>query len=246
MSIAGKAPHITAELRHERSAGDNSRALFVAANAVGVLCILTSIFGWAGLGPDLVLDGIAFEVLIVLSTALFVRSALAQPGRWRRPWLIIAAGLIAVLIGSLVAALYQLILGAVPSPSLADVFFLAFYPLILAGLLQFPRAVATRVEAVGFALDAVAVLFGTGMVIAYVLIVPTLDSAHGDVTAVFLSAALPLGDVLLVFGLGSLVIRRRSFPRDGSMAALAGALLLLLAAAHRIDLDTPQIGRAHV
>ena len=229
MSIAGKAPHITAELRHERSAGDNSRALFVAANAVGVLCILTSIFGWAGLGPDLVLDGIAFEVLIVLSTALFVRSALAQPGRWRRPWLIIAAGLIAVLIGSLVAALYQLILGAVPSPSLADVFFLAFYPLILAGLLQFPRAVATRVEAVGFALDAVAVLFGTGMVIAYVLIVPTLDSAHGDVTAVFLSAALPLGDVLLVFGLGSLVIRRRSFPRDGSMAALAGALLLLLA-----------------
>ena len=34
--------------------------------------------------------------------------------------------------------------------------------------------------------------------------------------------------MLLVFGLGSLVIRRRSLPRDGSMAALAGALLLLL------------------
>jgi diguanylate cyclase (GGDEF)-like protein/PAS domain S-box-containing protein len=229
MSIAGKAPHNQVALRPSELAGDGSRLLFVAANAVGLLCIVTGIFGWAGLGPDLVLDDIAFEILIVLSTALFVRSALAQPGRWRRPWLIIAAGLLAVLVGSLVAALYQVILGSVPSPSLADVFFLAFYPLILAGLLQFPKAVTTKVEALGFALDAVAVLFGTGMVIAYVLIVPTLQSARGDVASVFLSAALPLGDVLLVFGLGSLVIRRRSLPRDGSMAALAGALLLLLA-----------------
>jgi PAS domain S-box-containing protein len=229
MSIAGKVPHNPIGLRRSELAGDGSRMLFVAANAVGILCIVTAIFGWPGLGPDLVLDSIAFEMLIVLSTALFARSALAQPGRWRRPWLVIAAGLLAVLVGSLVAALYQVILGSVPTPSLADVFFLAFYPLILAGLLQFPKAVTTKVEALGFALDAVAVLFGTGMVIAYVLIVPTLQSAHGDVASVFLSASLPLGDVLLVFGLGSLVIRRRSLPRDGSMAALAGALLLLLA-----------------
>ena len=115
-----------------------------------------------------------------------------------------------------------------PSPSLADFFYLAFYPLIVAGLLQFPKAVATRTEAVGFALDAVAVLFGSGMVIAYVLIFPVLRSANGDVPAALVSAALPLGDVLLVFGLVSLVIRRRSLPRDGSVAALAGALMLLL------------------
>ena len=62
-----------------------------------------------------------------------------------------------------------------PSPSWADVFFLAFYPLILIGLLQFPGAVTTKAEGLGFALDAVAVLFGSGMVIAYVLIVPTLE-----------------------------------------------------------------------
>ena len=186
------------------------------------------ILGWGRLGHDPVLDSIAFEVLMALSTALFMRSALAQPGRWRRPWITIGIGMIALLIGSLLAALYQVILGYVPSPSFADVFFLAFYPLILAGLLQFPKAVATRVEALGFALDAVAVLFGTGMAIAYVLIVPTLATSHGDIASVLVSSSLPLGDVLLVFGLGSLVIRRRSLPRDGSMAALGGALLLLL------------------
>ncbi len=229
MSIAGRAAHSPASRLHSLLAADSNRVLLVAANAAGALCIVTGIFGWAGLGDELLLDGLAFETLIILSTALFTRSALAQPGRWRRPWLVIAAGLLAVLVGSLTAALYQIVLGFVPSPSLADVFFLAFYPLILAGLLQFPRAVTTRAEALGFALDAVAVLFGTGMVIAYVLIIPTLENASGDITSVFFSAALPLGDVLLVFGLGSLVIRSRAMPRDGSMPALAGALMLLLA-----------------
>jgi diguanylate cyclase (GGDEF)-like protein/PAS domain S-box-containing protein len=227
MSIAGSAQRSPVS-RVRGASADGGRTLLVAANAAGALCIVTSILGWAGLGNELLLDGIAFEALIVLSTALFIRSALAQRGRWRRPWLTLAAGLVAVLVGSVTAALYQIVLGSVPSPSWADVFFLAFYPLIVAGLLQFPRAVTTRAEALGFVLDAVAVLFGSGMLIAFIIIVPMLEHARGDVASVLMQAALPLGDVLLVFGLGSLVIRRRSLPRGGSMAALAAALLLLL------------------
>jgi diguanylate cyclase (GGDEF)-like protein/PAS domain S-box-containing protein len=227
MSITETAPGRGARLQGLRTF-DAHRTLLIAANAVGALCIVTSVFGWGGRLDGSLLDGVAFEALIVLATALFIRSALMQPGRWRRPWLIIGAGLVALLLGSLTAALYQTLQGSVPSPSLADLFYLAFYPFIVAGLLQFPKAVATRTEALGFALDAVAVLFGSGMVIAYVLIIPVLRSANGDVPAALVSAALPLGDILLVFGLVSLVIRRRSLPRDGSVAALAGALLLLL------------------
>ena len=99
MSIAGRAPHSPASRLHSLLAADSSRVLLVAANAAGALCIVTGIFGWAGLGDELLLDGLAFETLIILSTALFTRSALAQPGRWRRPWLVIAAGLLAVLVG---------------------------------------------------------------------------------------------------------------------------------------------------
>ena len=227
MSIAGSAHHSSIS-RVLGVPTEGGRRLLLAANAAGAICILTSILGWAGLGDELLLDGLAFEILIILSTALFLRSALAQRGRWRRPWLTLAAGLIAVLVGSLTAALYQVVSGSVPSPSWADVFFLAFYPLIVAGLLRFPRAVTTRAEALGFALDAVAVLFGSGMLIAYIIIVPMLAVAQGGVAAVLVQAALPLGDVLLVFGLGSLVIRRRALPRGSSMAALAAALLLLL------------------
>jgi diguanylate cyclase (GGDEF)-like protein/PAS domain S-box-containing protein len=209
---------------------DLHRLLLLAANLVGVLCIVASVTDWWGLpNPDL-LDSVSFEALIVVTAVLFFLSALAQPGRWRRPWLLVSTGLFAVLLGSLTQALYQAVLGHVPSPSLADAFFLAFYPLIMVGLLRFPRALTTRTEAVGFALDAVAVLFGSGMVIAYLLIIPTIESTSGGLSSLIVSAALPLGDVLLVFGLVSLVVRRRSLPRDASIAALAAALLLLLVA----------------
>jgi diguanylate cyclase (GGDEF)-like protein/PAS domain S-box-containing protein len=172
-------------------------------------------------------------------------SALAQPDAWRRPWLLISAGLFAVLLGSLTTAIYSVALGSVPSPSLADVFYLAFYPLIVAGLLQFPRAVMTRAEAAGFALDAVAVLFGSGMVVTYALLIPAFERANGALPSLIASAALPLGDVLLVFGLVSLVLRRRSLPRDRSIGALGAALLLLVAADFLYSLQTVDGGEAN-
>ena len=85
MSITETAPRDPARRLHGVWAWDGQRVLLVAANIVGVLCIVTSLVGWGGLGDDALLDGLAFESLIVLSTALFIRSALAQPGRWRRP-----------------------------------------------------------------------------------------------------------------------------------------------------------------
>jgi diguanylate cyclase (GGDEF)-like protein/PAS domain S-box-containing protein len=204
---------------------DTPLALLIAANSVGVLCIFTSIFGWLGLPESEVLNNVSFELLIALSAFMFVRSALSQPGRWRRPWLLVSAGLFAALVGSLVSITYGAILGKVPTPSVADIFYLAFYPLVMAGLLRFPRAVTTRAEAMSFAMDAVAVLFGSGMIVVHFLIVPTLQSARGSLSSLLVSAAYPLGDVLLFFGLMSIVVGRRSLPRDVSIATLAGALV---------------------
>ena len=178
-----------------------ARRILIAANAVGALCVLASIFEWWGAPSREVLDNLSFETLMAMSTILFFFSALSQPGRWRGAWLLVSAGLFAALVGSFISIIYVGMTGAVPSPSIADAFYLAFYPLVMAGLLRFPRAVATREEAAGFALDAVAVLFGTGMIVAHFLIIPTLQSVSGGLTSLLVAAAFPLGDVLLFFGL---------------------------------------------
>jgi len=229
MTDAGVAVHSRAAGQSAAAPFSWARRLLVATNVVGAICILASLFGWWGLPSRAVLDNLSFETLMTLATILFFVSALSQPGRWRRPWLLVSAGLFAVLAGSFVSILYSALLGTVPSPSIADLFYLAFYPLVVAGLLQFPRAMATRAEAAGFALDGVAVLFGTGMIVAHFLIIPTLRSVSGGLPSLLVAAAFPLGDVLVFFGLISLVVRRRSLPRDASIAALAAALVIQLA-----------------
>ena len=71
------------------------------------------------------------------------------------------------------------------------------------------------------------------MVIIYALVIPTLRSAQGGVISQTVAAAYPLGDVLLIFALASVVIRRHSLPRDASIAFLAGALLIQVSATAR-------------
>jgi diguanylate cyclase (GGDEF)-like protein/PAS domain S-box-containing protein len=214
---------------HRAVRWDAARLLLLGVNTVGGFYILASIMGlWADPSGN-ALGYAIFECLILMANVLFFRSALAQPAGWRTPWLLVSAGLFAALLGSLVSTGYGIALGYVPSPSWADVFFLALYPLIAMGLMHFPRAVATRSEAYGFALDAVAVLFGGGMVIAYTLIIPTLESGQEGLIAQVVAAAYPLGDLLLIFGLVWVVIRRRSLPRDASIAALVAALVIQIA-----------------
>ena len=216
-------------LPSERLAWDKPRLLLVAANAVAGIYILGDILSWWGLAGRTIIDDAVFEGLILLACALFFVSALSQPGRWRRPWLLVSAGLLAAVLGSLVSIAYTVVLGYVPSASWADACYLALYPLIAVGLLRFPKVVAARGEATGFALDALAVLFGSGMVIAYVFVIPALESSHAGVLSQLVAAAYPLGDVLLIFALASVVVRRRSLPRDASVACLAGALVVQVA-----------------
>ena len=68
------------------------------ANAVGAFYMVASILGWWAAVGDGIFDNLAFEALIVLATLLFFRSAMSQPGRWRRPWLLVSAGLLAALV----------------------------------------------------------------------------------------------------------------------------------------------------
>jgi diguanylate cyclase (GGDEF)-like protein/PAS domain S-box-containing protein len=228
MAEVGAAVRRPAVGRHQTLSAGLPRILLIAANVVGGLCILASVLAWSGLPRLSTVGDVGLEILTVISTILFFISALSQPGRWRKPWLLVSAGLFSALIGMMLTIVYTFTLGSVPKASPADIFYLTMYPLIMAGLLQFPRAVDTKAEAAGFALDAVAVVFGTGMLVAYLFIIPTFRSSSGGLLSVLVAAAYPLGDALLFFGLMSIVVRRRSLPRDASIAALFAALVAQL------------------
>lgn len=156
--------------------------------------------------------------IAVVGLALRAAARPALSRATRRAWLLLAAAFAATLTGDALWANYEIGLGLSPFPSLADAAYLLFYPLLLAGLTAFPAAPQNRQERTAFWLDAVTVLLGGWMVVWYVVLGPTAIGSEAPRLETALSAAYPVGDLVLIFGIAAVMLRR---PEEGSRRALA-------------------------
>jgi signal transduction histidine kinase len=108
-------------------------------------------------------------------------------------WLLIAAGVGAFLAGDVTWSIYQL-LDRDPFPSVADVFYLAGYPLMAAGfVIAIRRRTPTRDVRV-FLDTAIAAVCGTLLTAVYVV---EPYRASGEGLDALVSAAYPIGDLVL-------------------------------------------------
>jgi len=93
--------------------------------------------------------------------------------------------------------------------------FLIYYPLTLAALLSLPHARRARLEWWKFALDALTVVLGGAVVVWYFVVRPTTAAPMAP-RAILMAFAFPLGDLVLLFGLTTLMMRR---PGEGPARA---------------------------
>ncbi|MEA2286486.1 MAG: hypothetical protein QOJ21_2529 [Solirubrobacteraceae bacterium] len=121
-------------------------------------------------------------------------------------WRLISLGLLAQLAGGLAVDAYAL-LGQSPYPSLADPLYLSFYPLMLAALLVLPRARQTRSQHVRLGLDLTTTALGAATVVWYLLIEPTAHAGGQSTLQMAFSLAYPVGDMILIVGVASLLLR---------------------------------------
>jgi diguanylate cyclase (GGDEF)-like protein len=148
--------------------------------------------------------------------------------RPRRPgmWYLFAAGQMAAVIGDLVWSYYAFVLHQEPYPSFADFWYLAAYPPLVLGLLQFVRS-RTRGD-VETLIDAGMVAAGLGLVFWIFVLQPTAAATSASVLEKFISVAYPAADAVL------LALLARMFVGSGARtpsARLLGAGALLLFAA---------------
>jgi hypothetical protein len=113
----------------------------------------------------------------------------AQSGRLRSFWLWIALALAAETVGDLVQAAYSLGPGGAPYPSLADPFYLAFYPLMLFALLRISAPALGSGERAKTALDVATSVVGGGAVVWYLVLGPTALEGGQSVLAMNVSLA---------------------------------------------------------
>jgi diguanylate cyclase (GGDEF)-like protein/PAS domain S-box-containing protein len=145
----------------------------------------------------------AWHVPLWGTLGLLAVAAITVGGRRNRPdqplaWYLLAAGVLSFITGDLIYKISNEILHIEPPfPSVADVFYLAMYPLLAAGLLLLVRARTPGRDRASL-IDALLITTALGLLSWVFLMVPYVHEADLSLPERLTSLAYPLGDVLLL------------------------------------------------
>jgi len=189
------------------SGGWPGRGWFVVLGVFLLVYVSWLIWAWIPFNQDLVGQVIMLPINAA-AAALAWQASRNVRGRYRLAlaWRLIALGLFGQLAGAIATGVYSLF-GQVPYPSLADPLFLSFYPLMLAALLALPHQRQSRSQNLRQGLDLATTALGAATVVWYVLIAPTARAGGQSTLQMAVSLAYPVGDVILIVGVASLLLR---------------------------------------
>ena len=179
---------------------------------------------------SLVSDG-AFIPVGIVAALLAWRTAVhpSHDPRTRRAWLLLGLALFLNWMGDGVWLILDL-RHIEPFPSVADAAYLAFYPVLLAGLLSFPVNRHSRSDRITLSLDAGIVMLGGFMVVWYLVLGETLRNSGDSGLAKTLSVAYPVGDLVLLFGIAIVVLRHTGEGGGRALSIMVGGMALYVVA----------------
>ncbi len=215
---------------------------WVLALAAG-LAAVNFVWQRSGLGGEHLLRLVADSSDVVLGLILAglawrASRASGLAGGPRRGWRLIALGCTGLWIGDVLWFHYSVVLGSDPFPSPADLGYIVFAPLMLAGLLSFTRPLERRVEQVQFWLDVCVVAIGAGTLVWYFLLRPLAWAGDTGTLVLVLNQAYTLSDIVLLVGVVALMLRHRSHRLDAPLAWLVAGLLVMFVADGRFAYQT--------
>jgi two-component system cell cycle response regulator len=200
-----------------------------------VRVILTLLLGWAvvreaEVGPlRSVLHGpvfgkLAYWIVIVGASLLTLVRARSLRGREGLAWGLIGLGSLLWAAGDVYWTLVLAKREVIPVPSVSDAGYLAFYPLVFAGLCLLLRE---RVEGAPRTLwvDGLTAALAAGAMSAAVVLQAVLDAIGGNALGVATNLAYPLGDlILLAVVIASFALRGWRADRTWTLLGLGIAL----------------------
>ncbi|MFE7774665.1 putative bifunctional diguanylate cyclase/phosphodiesterase [Streptomyces sp. NPDC057445] len=186
-------------------------------------------FGWGSVQLALFMGdfGLSFAALLAsVSCCVFART---RGVRFRPAWILFSFSSAMAACGNAVWGWYEVVLGRpVPSPSLADLFFLCFAPPAIVGLLVLAKRPVTRAGWVCLALDSW-LIGGSLLTLSWSLALAHTAHFQGEsVAQVALSLAYPLLDIVLVSMVLALHFRRSNANRPAINTAIAALALTVL------------------
>ena len=136
--------------------------------------------------------------------AVYLSRQKHMEANFRRGWLLVGLALFSSSIAKTVQFYFETIRGVNPFPSLTVFIYLAFYPLILAGVLFFPIVALKREERLTLIVDLCIVMISCAMVFWFFILAPIAGenrlSPEGITGIIY-----PIGDLLLLVGIIALL-----------------------------------------
>lgn len=167
----------------------------------GTVVNIVVLFFYPEEGSNVLISNILFIVLNLISVICLWYASISSWERSKRlshAWLLIALSQLAFMLGDVLWFVYESVLFIEPFPSLADVFYLLCYPLLLVGIFMIPTDKTSKMDGAKKWLDALIVLSAAMMVFWITMINPlTVDLKENTFIIQFLTLAYPAGDIML-------------------------------------------------
>jgi len=202
---------------------DGTRAWVLLAAALTLAYSLWTIFANTALpGRYLVTQALYFPVgAIALLIVLRLVRGLCTSRRYAAAWGLVGAALAIFWLGDALWVGIEVARGEVESPNWADALYLAYYPLLLAGLVLMSGGTQSRAERARVWLDIATMSAGGAVLVWHSVLGPALRDFALSLADV-ISLSYSLGDLALMVGIAFLLARR-------SRVCSPWTLLLLLA-----------------
>jgi PAS domain S-box-containing protein len=204
--------------------------LLFAVYVLGYVIWLFS--GWGGDENRVLISDIIYWPTTFPAVILAARAALypSLGRRTRLAWGLIALANLATSIGDTLWLYYEVIVEEPPFPSWADAAFLGFYPFALWGLLLFPGPRRSPAERIKFWLDTATVMVGAGMVLWYFILAPIAMAEYSDLLSAALSIAYPVGDLVILFGITTILLGRARQNNRNALFLLVASMVSIFCA----------------
>jgi diguanylate cyclase (GGDEF)-like protein len=233
--VSGAVSRAVAALR--RAVAPAGSATLAAAVAFLAVYGLWQIFRWGGREHQALIGDLAFIPINGAGALLAWRaSRRAELGRAAvRAWRLLSVALSFYLLGDVLQLVYESMLHERAYPTWADAAYLSFYVIACCGLLSFPGRRLSGPERLRLALDMGTVLLGGVVLIWYVALGPAVAAGNDFDLNELITYAYPVGDMLLLFGI--LTVLLRGVPRTSVIPLRVFALGMLFYIAADLDYD---------
>jgi diguanylate cyclase (GGDEF)-like protein len=228
--VAALVSRAVAALR--RSAQQIGGRTVAAAVLVLVVYGLWQMFRWGGRAHQAFIGDLAFipvnGAAVVLAWRVSRRADLGY--RIRRAWRLLSLAMFLYLLGDLMQFWIENVMHRVAYPTWSDAAYLGFYVVAFCGLVSFPARRDSGSERLRRLLDLGTVFTGGAVLIWYLALGPAVEKGLRFDLFDLVTYAYPVGDLLLLFGI--LTLLWRGVPQSSVMALriFAVGLLLFIAA----------------